>query len=394
MELYTGLTYSNTIMRLFTPKKLCLASALFTFILLLFASCSTDEISDEVAKVIETEATENPEENEEPNEENEEPEEEAETPTNGSITFEADFVLNEDRSFAGYVIPQAAYNKFITGEGDLKMVSKKIYEYIHDEFDFIIILSVEDTQPEDLFYGRSTQVSNKIEGLGGATYDNTAAYGSDGKLKSIIYMPRVEYVLNGPFLHEIAHSWGNKNFLPTTVGGHWGYAGVAGQLGGFDELVDLGGNSYKGRLNEKDGFGTFANGGNSIPYGNLELYLMGLISSDDLESVQVAVNPVVGTSSGVFTADAIQDHTPQAMIAENGARVPSHQDSQKTFRALTVILSTEKLEQEKMETIHSNLENFSRPSAPDASWGKINNFWMATQGKASFQFEVLQEHIK
>lgn len=86
------------------------------------------------------------------------------------------------------------------------MVSEKVYEYMHDEFDFIIILSVEAAQPEDLFYGRSSQVSNKIQGLGRTTCDYTAAYGSDGRLKSIIYMPRVEYIRNGPFLHEIVHS--------------------------------------------------------------------------------------------------------------------------------------------------------------------------------------------
>lgn len=57
------------------------------------SSCSTDEISGEATKEIETEATEDTEENEEPNEE-------TETPTYGAITFETDFVLNEDRSFA------------------------------------------------------------------------------------------------------------------------------------------------------------------------------------------------------------------------------------------------------------------------------------------------------
>jgi len=344
----------------------------------------------EVAEEMDAETTENPEENQNPEEGTEAPE----TSETGAISFEDTFVLNEDRSFTNLILSTSEYNKFISGEGDLHLVSEKAYEYLNDAYDFIIILSVETSQPNDLFYGRSTPVSNSIEGLGGSIYDNSASYGSNGKLKGIIYMPRSEYIRNGPFLHEIVHTWANKNFIPTTVGGHWGYAGTAGQLGGFDELVSMGGNNYQGRLNGEDGFGSFANGGNSIPYGNLELYLMGLIGPDDLEAVQVAVNPQAGSSFGQFSSDAIETYTPQDMIARNGARVPSFQNSQKEFKALMVIISKEKLEAEKIANVHSNLENFSRASTPDDSWGNTNNFWMATQGRASFSFDVLPEHIK
>jgi len=42
-------------------------------------------------------------------------------------------------------------------------------------------------------------------------------------------------------------------------------------------LVDLVNYTYQGKMEGENGFGTFANGGNSVPYGNLELYLMGLM---------------------------------------------------------------------------------------------------------------------
>ena len=35
----------------------------------------------------------------------------------------------------------------------------------------------------------------------------------------------------------------------------------------------------------KDGFGLFANGGNGVKYGNLELYLMGLIPPGEVEDI-------------------------------------------------------------------------------------------------------------
>lgn len=369
------------------PKFIRAFSILF---LAFLTACSTDEIDEVLADETATETTDNPDGNDEPEAETPEPQ----NPTIGVISFEENFILNEERSFANFVLPSAEYNKFITGDGDLRLISNKVYEYLTDDFDYIIILSVEDSQPDGLFFGRSSSISNTVAGLGGNTFDNTASYGSDGRLKNIIYMPRLEYIRNGPFLHEIAHTWANKNFLPTTVGGHWGYAGVGGQLGGFDELVNLGGNSYQGRVNGRDGFGSFANGGNAIPYSNLELYLMGLISSDALEAVLVAVNPEQGSSFGQFTADAIETYTPQEMLAANGARVPNHMNSQKEFRALTVIISKEQLDDERMETAHAYLDNFSRLAAPDDSWGTLNNFWLATAGKASFSFDVLPVHIK
>ncbi len=315
-------------------------------------------------------------------------------PTTGTIVFESNLTLDESRSILNYIIPQSDYDNFLEGNGDLKLISEKVYEYVKDDFDFIIILSEEEEKPDGLFFGRSTLVQNQIEGLGGSMYNNASSYGSTEKLKSIIYMPKTEYIRNGPFLHEIAHTWGNKGFIETTVGGHWGYASTAGQLGGFDTLEDLGNNTYRGKLNGQNGFGAFANGGNSIPYGNLELYLMGLIDGDELEDIQLAINPEVGQSAGEFTADEIQTLTSQNLIATHGERLPSVQDSQKAFKALAVIISTAVLESSKMDEIKLNLENFSKQSAPGASWGSTNNFWMATQGKASFDFSVLQENIK
>lgn len=315
-------------------------------------------------------------------------------PVTGKIIFDEGFILNEKRSLANYVLPEIEYNKFLEGEGSLKMVSEKVYEYLKDDFDYIIILSVEAVQPPELFYGRSTLVQNQVQGLGSNTYDSSSSYGSEGKLKSIIYMPRTEYISNGPFLHEIAHSWGNKGLIPSTVNGHWGFASTAGQLGGFDEIEDLGNNTYRGKLNDRTSFGTFANGGNSVIYGDLELYTMGLIDADQLAPVQVAVNPEWTQNSGEFTADAITTYTAQELINENGVRIPSAANSQKSFKALTVIISTEAIPQEKTDAIDLRLENFSRQGNPDASWGSLKNFWLATQQKATFEFDVAQESLK
>jgi len=357
----------------------------FVFLMLAIAtvaSCSKDSVKD----IVESEVEVDPE----PEAEEETDPETPETPTD--IVFEEGVVLDDDRSFVNFVLPEAEYAKFITGEGNLKLVSEKMYEYLNDDFDFIIILSVETEQPADLFYGRSTSVQNLVQGIGSGVFDISSSYGSGGNLKSIIYMPRTEYIKSGPFLHEIAHTWANKGFLPTTVNGHWGYASTGGQLGGFDELIDNGDGTYMGRLRDQDGFGTFANGGNSLPYSNTELYVMGLIPAVELEPVRVAVNPVAGTSFGTFSADAIDEHTNGMLVSANGPRVPSFEDAQKDFKALTVVISKTAISAMQATALKTDLENFSRTAAPD--WNTSYNFHTATQGKGSFSFEVAEQTIK
>ncbi len=356
------------------------------FLVFLFALSTASCSKDDVKEVIETETETDPD-----SETEDEPGDETpETPTD--IVFEEGMVLDVDRSFVNLVLPASEYSKFISGEGDLDMVTEKMYEYLNDDFDYVIILSVEEEQPADLFYGRSTSVQNQVQGIGGGIFDISATYGSAGRLKSIIYMPRTEYIKSGPFLHEIAHTWANKGFLPTTVSGHWGYAATGGQLGGFDEFVDNGDGTYLGRLNGQDGFAPFANGGNSIPYSNVELYVMGLIPATELESVMVAVNPAATTMYGVFSADGFEEHTNGMMVSANGVRRPDFADSQKDFKALTVIISTSAIDAVKKEAINLDLENFSRQAAPD--WSGTYNFHTATQGIASFTFTVAEESIK
>ncbi len=317
--------------------------------------------------------------------------------TNGQneiLTLEENLILDENSQFLNYVIPQAEYDLFLADRGDYTIVTKKVYEHFKVDFDFIFIFADEDAKPDGSSYGTNRSAKRDIDGLGGILYDETATYGSAGRLKSILYLPLIRYVRNGPFLHEISHHWANKGFIPSTVSSHWGYSSVGGQLGGFDELVDLGNGSYLGKLNGNDGFGTFANGGNSVRYSNVELYLMGMIPASDLEVIHVAENPENAEGIGVFTADKITSYTPASLINQHGARSPSYVDSQKAFKAITVIISTSPISDERKEMANSNLENFVKQGEPSAEWGNSKNFWMATGGVGLFDVSIKTENLK
>ncbi|WP_158975731.1 hypothetical protein [Cellulophaga sp. L1A9] len=311
----------------------------------------------------------------------------------GTIFLTDNLIVDASKAFVNYTLPAADYEKYINEEGDVRDITKEIYNHFNDDYDLIVILAVETVKAEDTAYGINTPAKNSIQGLGGSVFDATSSFGSGGRLNGVIFMPRTEFVQSGPFLHEIAHLWANKGFIATTVSGHWGYASTGGQLGGFDALEDLGDNTYKGTVAGRTSFGTFANGGNSIPYSNVELYLMGLIPENELASIQVAINPVAGNGAGEFTADEIKTYTAQELIAANGKRVPSYEDAQKEFTALTVIISPENaIDDTKKEEVVTSLEDFFKQGIPSSE--STYNFWTATGERAHFSNIIDAASIK
>ena len=84
-----------------------------------------------------------------------------------------------------------------------------------------------------------------------------------------------------------------------------GFYSTKGQLGGFNQssLEDLGNNQYS-----VDPFGAFANGGNSVPYNELELYLMGMTpinSVNEFDLFNDITSLEVTNSKYTFTANKV-----------------------------------------------------------------------------------------
>ena len=94
-------------------------------------------------------------------------------------------------------------------------IIKDIYKQFNDQYDFIMLILNEDEIPEGInYYGKNIGVSNTINGIGGGIFDYTSNYGSSGKLKSVIQLSSLNYLQNGPALHELLHNWANYA-LPT-----------------------------------------------------------------------------------------------------------------------------------------------------------------------------------
>lgn len=262
-------------------------------------------------------------------------------------------------------------------------IIKDIYKKFEDDYDYIILVLNEDEVPPELPSGVNAVIGNDLQGIGKTIFDYSSEYGSQGKLKSVVQMYSFDGITRGPMLHEIMYNWGNYA-IPTTTRSHWGYLGGSnkGQLGGFDQstLVNNGGNSYTVNL-----FGEYANGGNSVPFSEFELYLMGMmplssVSPFDGFTEVSSLEYVDGHSKMRFNAEVKTRYTQSSIESLFGNRIPSYQDSQKDFRALVIAVSPSDLSEEEWTILDNAALEFSKTESDDSIG---NNFWEATNGLGS-----------
>ena len=311
-----------------------------------------------------------------------------------------EFELHSNNRVSSLLMSANEYDEWVNNDGfsntSLRTgLVQDIYQRFDDDYDFIIFLLNEPSIPENLsYYGRLIGVSNSIKGIGLSSYDFSSEYGSSGKLKAIIQMTGLEYLKYGPALHELAHQWANfalpthsvsstgTNLTSFLFGSHWGFTGgnTKGQLGGFEQssLVDIGQNSYS--VGE---FGTFANGGNGVPYNDLELYLMGMIPVSEVADFDMFTNITaldIVSSTFNFSAEDRTTFTPESLEELLGQREPTFEDSQKDFKILAVVLSDNSLSEEEWTKVDATVEWFSNPG-DDGTY--LYNFWEATRGNGT-----------
>lgn len=277
-------------------------------------------------------------------------------------------------------------------------LARDVYRSFDDVFDFLVFLSNLDEysdNTERVPYGRYRSIMNDTEGTGRDLLFRRH-YGSSGKLRGIVQFPYNQGLRRGPALHEFQHAWANYS-VPTTSSGHWGFSSANGQLGGFDsaDLVDLGGGQYSaGR------FGTVANGGNSVPYSPIELYLAGLIEAEQVPDLWVATDGRwvvvdrrrVETEAGhpVFSASQVRDVTVEEIIAEFGPRVPGPEASQREFRAAVILLTdaNHPATPSQLEELSQTVSAFSTNGDDGTS---RYNYFEATGGRASMEMGELSQ---
>lgn len=170
-------------------------------------------------------------------------------------------------------------------------------------------------------------------------------------LRGYLFLPERQELVEGKFLHELAHFWAAHLTGPPvlaqeierTAASHWSYTSVGGVLGGWlpDTLESLGDNLYRARI----ALGGWAQ--NAHFYAPLELYLMGLAEAEEVPPIEIAIDAemVENISAGLqtFTVSSFETVTIEDIIEANGPRMPSFDESEKHFRLALIILTDHEL---------------------------------------------------
>ena len=308
----------------------------------------------------------------------------------------------------------------------LKAITNLVYSKLNDDFDFVFYVlntPIDENIKNQLgFYGLNSRVSNNVQGLGTGQHDLTAEWGSEGKLISALYFTYYDAIAAGPSLHELLHSWssficptydlGKKQYLA-----HWGISNANGQAGGFqfvrvvEENCDgvAGKTLYQASRDPKTnrdgsfkngGFGVNANEGNGSPYSDIELYLMGLKSAQELRDVNFNLDIYSGNdyqaesfANGYFYSTNKKTYTIDDLITRNGKRVPDASDSQKQFKVLTVVLTPEAATNNFRNEIMRDI-NWLAGDMKDATYPNLYNFRQATGNRGSLIVNDLMSSLK
>ncbi len=235
-------------------------------------------------------------------------------------------------------------------------------------------------------------------------------------MRSYSFLGVREGLLAGPSLHEIAHAWSAYLDGPLSLAeqtdqdpiSHWGFTSVGGVLGGWDasSLEALGDEQYRVCApTPNEAFAPQGYAHNSVPYAPLELYLMGLLDPDDVPDVQVAIDPVLTTIEGTcvtFQATELETVSVAQIIAANGNRLPSSQDSPKHFDVGLIVIAEQPLTEaewqvyeDAMVCLEATSDCGNLATGFDHEGRRLIfqplTFFEATGGRASLRFAVLQQ---
>jgi len=221
--------------------------------------------------------------------------------------------------------------------------TQKLYSVLPDIFEFVAIMPANTIYNPDNFSENVpyfVRAKNEIQHIGIDLFDNTARFGSAGRLMGMIYHSwGTGQILD----HEIGHCWcadigQSLNLCRTedSYGNHWNpYSDIGGQMSAFLFHPDC-----IGHL-KSNGDGTWRierDPGDNCLYSMLDLYVMGLIPPQEVPPVHILINPDL-TDNQRVTADQVDTCTiAEIMAAEGGERIPSYVDSPKEFNIAFIIV--------------------------------------------------------
>ena len=255
---------------------------------------------------------------------------------------------------------------------NLQNVAREFYRTHSDDFDSLILFTNFESNLDLVgVLAFAINVQNDVLGIGNPNrgeifpqFDHTAAYGSQGNLKSFLTMKNLKVWEDDPLentfgpatstlsvlAHEFGHTWIafiDPPVLLTQDRAHWNFfLHTNGSLLGGNDIQD-------------NGDGSFITLAPQDLYSPLDLYLMGLLKPEDVPPTFLVTEPhdldlPPPYDQQVITADQLQatyslgdvgfrgdkqEVRIEDIIAVNGQRVPSAESTQKDFRTAFILLA-------------------------------------------------------
>jgi len=227
---------------------------------------------------------------------------------------------------------------------DFVALAKKFYRTHADSFDQLVIWT-DQAIVTDAFAFEST-VANEIKGIGVDLYDTSGAFGSGGKLRSIVMMDTVtKYPSDPTATVPLAGQNTTLSLIGQEAGHRWlAFLGMNGSNGAFSNVllgrdlahwsffVDSSASVMEGNAIQDLGGGKFITGPPVLRYSPLDQYAMGLRTDAEVPSFFYVDTPT-NVSNGAKSDSAPRSNvtfsgtrvnvTLQQIVAAMGARVPS-----------------------------------------------------------------------
>lgn len=250
----------------------------------------------------------------------------------------------------------------IWDEHDLNVSLNLFLEHYEELYDFVYLFT--DHELETNFAGKFQAVTRTPQvGTGNELQISAEGYRTDGTVKGVL---GIQYFAGryGPLAHEVLHYWANHldpvfGFGETAGDPHWGFSGIHGQLGGFEQSTlacetpagafppdcePLPGGRYRYVV---DSFAPNANGPD-MPMAPLELYMMGVLPLSQVPpeitvldaALQVPDSYDLETGTELVEADGMHVVDVTEIVARHG-EVPEWPASERALRAAFVVVSAE-----------------------------------------------------
>ena len=282
--------------------------------------------------------------------------------------------------------------------GDPAHVTTEFYRWFGDDYDFLNLIY----QPARFQNRTHFQVRNDVDGIGLTHFDNTARYGSAGRLQGVSQFPIPDFFdgADTGHIHELGHQWINfLTFAPLASAiPHWPVSTMASGVMGFS----IGGAGGEGgsftcdAAVNQSGAVVLNPRPNAPAYNDLDLYLMGLLPADQVRPQAVFVDQNGALSlncAGQTYAGAITPVSVQDVTSRYGARNPPVGQAPNRFSVATILVTRDGLAQQEAMWLYSWFADRAELRVPVAIHSGFLKqtgmpFYVATGQRASLDMRI------